>query len=328
MKKISAILLCILLALCVSSCGNENYSADTESAKTVTVACLKGPTGVGMTKLMKDNDEKNTANNYEFTVAAAADEISGKIVTGEINIASVPTNLAVKLYNKTGGKIRMLAVNTLGVLHIVENGNTIKSVADLNGKTVYLTGEGSNPEYIIKYVIEKNGLIVGKDVKLAFTASNDELIAALISGKATVAMIPEPAATTALKKLNTLVRALDINEEWNKISDGSLMMGCAVTTEAFIKKNPDAVKNFLSDYEKSVKFVSDDQDKTASLCETYGIIPSAAVAKSAINGCNICFITGNEMKEGISGYFSVLFNANKEFLGGALPDGDFYYGTK
>ncbi len=322
MKKLTSLVIAAILVFALFACGKA------EEAPKVSVACLKGPTGVGMAKLMSENEEDITMNDYSFTVASAADEISGKIVSGEINIASVPTNLAAKLYNKTEGKIRMLAVNTLGVLSVIENGDTVKSVSDLKGKTVWSTGEGSNPEYILRYVLEENGLVPGEDVELRFIATNDELVAALVSGSAEIAMVPEPAATTVLSKKETLTRVLNINDEWEKITGDGLMMGCVVALDSYVGNNAQAVDDFLTEYEGSIKFANESTADAASLCEKYGIIPSAAVAEKAIPECNVTFATGNEMKAQIEKYFEVLLNADPTSVGGKLPGDDFYYGTK
>ncbi len=324
MKKlmsILAIVLSLVLALCLAGCGSYK-------AVDMTVACLKGPTGVGMAKLMSDSQAGTAANNYSFTVASSADEISGKIVSGEINIASVPTNLAVKLYNKTEGKIKMLAVNTLGVLSIIEDGKEINSISDLKGKTIYSTGEGSNPEYILRYVLKENGVDPDSDVTLNFVATNDELVGALVSGKANVAMVPEPAATTVLTKKGTLRRALSMNIEWDAVSDSSLMMGCVVALDSYIDENPKAVEKFLEEYKASVEYALNNINEAADMCTKYEITADSAIARYAIPNCNITYVTGDEMKNSIEGYFKVLFDYDKTSIGGKLPDADFYYGAK
>lgn len=328
--KIVSLLLVLALGLSLAACNNDpavNTEDPAYVAVDMNVACLKGPTGVGMAKLMDNAKAGTAANNYTFTVASAADEISGKIVNGEINIASVPTNLAVKLYNKTEGKIQMLAVNTLGVLSIIDSGKSVQSVSDLKGKTIYSTGEGSNPEYILRYVLTKNGIDPDKDVTIRFVATNDELVAALVGGKAEVAMVPEPAATTVLTKKDTLRRALSMNDEWEKVSDSKLMMGCIVALKSYVEENAPAVNKFMEEYKASIEFTADAQ-AAGALCETYGIVPAAAIATAAIPNCNLTYVTGSEMKDAISGYFEVLYDADKTSVGGKLPADDFYYGVQ
>lgn len=318
-KSVIALLLCV--ALLFTACAKTPAFTPAD----MTVAALKGPTGVGMAGLMQAQADGKAANNYTFTVAAAADEISGKIVSGEINIASVPTNLAAKLYNKTEGKIQMLAVNTLGVLSIVTADKNIKEIGDLKGKTVFSTGEGSNPEYILRHVLKQNGIDPDKDVKLQFVATGDELVAAAVSGKAEYAMIPEPAATTVLTKNQKLMRVLDMTEEWGKVSDGDLMMGCVVALGSYVEQNKAAVDKFLEEYRASTEAATSDVESTAAACESFGIIPNKTLAIDAIPACNVTYVADVAMKSAIEDYFDVLFKADPKSLGGKLPGDDFYY---
>ncbi len=288
----------------------------------LSVAALKGPTGVGMVKLMQDAADGVTQNDYVFTVASAADEISGKLVSGEIDIASVPTNLAAKLYAKTGGKVRMLAVNTLGVLSVLSYDDTVTGIADLSGKTIYSTGEGSNPEYILRALAEAAGVT---DLDIQFVATNDELVAKLISGQAQIALVPEPAATTVLAKAEGLQTAFSINEAWEQLEEGKLMMGCVIALDSFVDQNTAAVEVFLEEYKASIGYTLQDTQGAAQLCEKFEVIPLAAVAQKAIPGCNLVYVDGTEMRAQISGYFEKLLAYDPSSLGGALPGEEFYY---
>lgn len=328
MKKLLAIILTLTLVFAFAGCGSNkdvvSSAPEVYTAVDMSVACMTGPTGIGMAKLMADAEAKTTANNYSFTVATAATDITGKFLNGEINIASVPTNVAATLYNKSEGKVRMLAVNTYGVLSILEKGDTIKSVADLKGKTVYSTGKGQNPEFILKYILTENGIDPEKDVTINFVSSED-LVAKLISGEAEVAMAPEPAATTVMVKNQELNRVLSINDEWAKVSDTKLMMGCVIALDSYIEANPKAVEKFLEEYEASIKFASENIDETATHCATYKITASDVIAKKAIPTCNLCYVTGKDMKNNVNGYYGVLFNADPTSIGGKLPADDLYY---
>ena len=332
MKKLLAILLTMALVFALVGCSDTdttstpNVSTDSEAytAVDMSVAYMTGPTGIGMAKLNADSDAKLTANNYTFTVATAAPDITGKFLKGEINIASVPTNVAANLYNKSNGKVRMLAVNTNGVLSILEKGNTIKSVADLKGKTIYSTGKGQNPEYILNYILNKNGINPATDVTINFVSS-DDLKAKLISGEAEIAMAPEPLATAVMVQNKQLNRALSINDEWSKVSDTELMMGCVIALDSYVEANPKAVEKFLEEYEASIKFATTNIDETATYCEKYGIAPKAAIAKKSIPICNLCYVTGTDMKTNVNGYYSVLFDADPTSIGGKLPADDLYY---
>lgn len=341
MRWIAAAMSLLMTGALLAGCSSEEPSSsqlemDPSSAASqpaektkVNAFALKGPTGVGMTYLMEANEAGTAANAYTVTLLASPQDAQARILNGEADIAAVPTNLAAVLYNKTGGKVKLLAVNTLGVLHILENGESIHSVADLKGKTIYSTGQGSNPEYVLNYVLEKNGLIPGKDVKIQFVNDNDELATLMATGEAKVAMVPEPSATTVLTKNSTVRAALDMTEEWKKASndESALMMGCVVVNTDFAAKNPQAVKDFLTEYQSSVEKAAQTEaiDRTAQLCEQFAIIPKAAVAKKALPGCNLYFAAGANMKNQIEGYYQVLFDANPQSVGGKLPDDNFYY---
>ena len=342
-SSVAALLMALLMLAGCSSQGGESSSAGSSAPGTgssapassaektkVNVFAIKGPTGVGMVNLMKADEEGSVGNDYSFQIVSAPDEISGKLSSGEADIAALPTNMAATLYGKTEGKLlKMLAVNTLGVLYIMENGDSIQSAADLRGKTIYTTGQGAKPEYVLKYVLEKNGIDPETDVKIEYVSQNEELAALLANGTAQVAMVPEPTVTTILAQKPELRVALNVTEEWDKASGGAskLMMGCVVVRSAFAAEHPEAVETFLAEYKASVEKAAAELENTAALCESYGIIPKAAVAKQAIPRCNLVYIDGAEMKAQISGYFDVLYAANPKSVGGAVPDEAFYYGA-
>jgi NitT/TauT family transport system substrate-binding protein len=330
MKKIIALLVSVLLLVSLlTACGKQPEStsgAPVEKAN-VSVVAIAGPTGVGLVNLMENGKNGTAANNYTFTVVNDPQQAVAAVVNKSANIAAVPTNLASTLYKKTGGNVQVLAVNTLGVLSILENGDSIQSVADLRGKTIYTSGQGANPEYILRYVLEKNGINPDKDVKIEFVADNDTLGTLVINGTAKVAMVPEPKATAALKQNAAVKRVLNMTEEWGKVSGdtSTLMMGCVVARKEFVQENPDAVKKFLDEYKASINAVKADVPAAAELCVTHGIIPKAPIAQAAIPNCNLTYVDGSEMKTQLSGYLKVLFDYNPAAIGGAMPADDFYY---
>ena len=298
----------------------------------VRITTIAGPTGVGMAQLMAQNDAKKTANDYTFNVVDDPTKAVAAITGGSADIAAVPTNLAATLYKKTSGKVQVLAVNTLGVLYMLDNGVGIGSVKDLKGKEIYSSGQGANPEYVLRYILEKNGLDPDKDVTLHFVEDNDALTAAIVQGKAKVAMVPEPKVTACLVQMKAAGKtvptvALNMTEEWNKVAGGNstLMMGCVIARKEFVEKNGAAVQAFLKEYESSITAVKSDVAAAAGWCETYKIIPKAVIAKQAIPRCGLTFVTGAEMKRQLSGYLDVLFKANPQVVGGSMPADDFYY---
>ncbi len=288
------------------------------------VAALKGPTAMGMVKLMSEHE-----GDYNFTIAAAIDEITPKLVKGELDIAAVPANLASVLYNNTQGKVKVLAVNTLGVLYIVENGDTVKSVEDLRGRTIFASGKGATPEYALNYLLSANGIDPEKDVTLEYKSEHSECLAALLANEGSVAMLPQPFVTTAQLKQPEVKVVLDMNEEWAKLQEGSetpsaLITGVLVGRTEFIDQNQQAVSDFLDAYAQSVAFANENAEETAALIGQYDIIPEA-VAKAALPYCSITYIDGEDMQNRLSGYLQVLFDQNPASVGGALPDDAFYY---
>lgn len=322
MKKLISILIAAVMILSFAGCGK------TETETTVIrLATLKGPTGMGMVKLISD-DESAEAHKYEVTLSSAPEDIKAGIINGSYDIAAIPTNLAAVLYNKGGADISVLAVNTLGVLYVLENGNSINSISDLKGKKIYSTGQASTPEFIFDYILECNNIDPDKDVEIEYLTEHSELTAQIASDSVAIGVLPEPNVTTALNSSQSrnLRIALDLTEEWEKASpDTTIMQGCIVVSNDFLKNHPEEVKQFMDEYKKSVDYVNNNIKDAAALCETTGIVPKAVIAEKAIPNCNIVFITGEEMKTQLNSFFDVLFKADASSVGGKLPDDNFYY---
>ena len=341
MKKGLAACLALVMCLSLAACGgDQEEETPAEDPVTVRVAALKGPTAMGMVKLMSDSDaaaesgEETTGNTYDFTLAASADEVTPGLMQGELDIACVPANLASVLYNRTDGGIFTLAVNTLGVLYIVENGNSVQSMADLAGRTIAASGKGSTPEYALRYLLSENGIDPDTGVTIDWKSEHSECVAALASGAATIAMLPQPFVTVAQTQLPDLRVALDLTEEWDALDNGSaLLTGVVVARADFVAEHPAAVEEFLTSYAESVEWVNANTAEAAELIGGYDIV-DAAVAEKALPYCNIVCITGSEMKDMLSGYLQVLFDAAPASVGqdaetgeGGLPGDDFYYGA-
>ena len=340
-KKGLALCLALLMTASLAACGGEKDPSappqedEAETPVTMRVAALKGPTAMGLVKVMHDDPHSALGPSYEFTLAGSADEVTPSLMKGDLDIACVPANLASVLYNKTGGDIVTLAINTLGVLYVVENGNAVQSMADLTGKTIVASGKGSTPEYSLRYLLTENGLNPDADVVVDWKSEHSECVAALASGAATIALLPQPFVTVAQSKMPDLRVALDLTEEWDKLDNGSaLLTGVVVARKDFVEEHPTAVATFLEDYGASVSWVNENTADAAELIAGYGIVDSAAVAEKALPYCNIVCITGAEMKEKLSGYLQVLFDADPASVGAdpadestGLPGDDFYYGA-
>jgi NitT/TauT family transport system substrate-binding protein len=327
-KLITAILLiCAVLLTVFAACkdnSNPQPGDPTQPTTKVKVAVLKGPTGLGALQIL------DTPTEYDVTVCAAPTEIPGLLTAGAADFAALPLNLAATLYNKTNGGVVLLNVNTLGVLYLLERGGeTVKSIADLKGKTVYVSGQGATPEYVLNYLLEKNKLDPKKDVKIEWVADHAALSAKLLAGEAGIAVLPEPNVSTVISKDATVRVALDLNKVWSDATDGGkLAMGCVVVRKAFLKDNPDVVSKFVEDYASSVHFVNGNPAQAAVLAEKYEIIPAAAIAQKAIPSCQLVNITGSDMKKIALENLQVLFDADAKSVGGALPKDAFCYGVK
>ena len=358
MKKLTALLLALALCLGLVACGSnqadsssnqssnstgssssassqassqQDAQSSTEGTSTdyegtdVNIAVLSGPTGIGTVGLMEANDAGETVNHYNFTVTAANDEVVAGLSNGDYDIAALATNVAANLYNKTSGGVQICALNTYGVLYILENGDSIQSMSDLAGKTIYATGQGANPEYVLNYLLTENGLTPGEDVDVEFMDS-ETLMTQMAAGAYEVCMLPVPAVTSVLMQNQDVRVALDLTDEWNKVTDeGVLTMGCIVVRAEFAQENPEAVKAFLEEYAASIESVQSDVEHASQLCETYGIVAKAAVAAKAIPDCNLCCVTGADIQPAIEPYYNVLYAANPDSIGGALPGEDFYF---
>ena len=339
LAAVTAAALCISLAACGASSSSSEPTATAESAPASTVAeataspetaaeglrvaGLKGPTTMGLVNLM----ESEEGANYTFSMYGTADEFVSKLVTGELDAAAVPANLAATLYQKTQGQVEVACVNTLGVLYIVENGDTVQSVADLKGQTIVTTGKGTTPEYVLRYVLSQNGLDPDADVNIVYCSEATEALSQVQAGQATIAMLPQPFVTSALSQVEGLRVALDMNEEWQKVAGSQLVTGVLVVRKDAVEADPDAFEEFLNGYAASVEAANTDLEGTAALCESYGIVAKAALAQKALPECNIVFERGEQMKTDLVNYFQVLYDADPSSVGGAMPADDFYYGV-
>lgn len=356
-KRISAVILALMMALSMlTACGNEaapdvtepeDNAAVTEEAQpednaepesepesepeaaaeadTIKIASLKGPTTMGMVKLMSDSEAGSTDIKYEVEMFGTADEIVGKLVNGDIDAANVPCNLASVLYNKTEGGISAVGINTLGVLYVLAAGEgEYSEIADLKGKTIYSTGKGTTPEYVLNYILKSNGIDPESDVTVEYLSEATEVAAKMAESTDAIAVLPQPYVTVAMSQNENLRIVFDLTEEWNKIDGTQLVTGVTVVRKEFLEANPNTVAKFMEDYAASVEYVNTDNDGAAALVGGYDIV-AEGVAKKALPYCNIVFQTGDQLKTNASAYLNVLFESDPTSVGGSLPGDDFYY---
>ncbi|NLF34495.1 MAG: ABC transporter substrate-binding protein [Clostridiales bacterium] len=347
-KRLSALILCLALALSLAACGlipgpspsPDALSSDPppspagEDRPVVNLTLLKGPTGVGAAKLLADDEADATAIDYVPTICTENSEVVARLSNGDADIAAIATNVAANYFHKTDEDIQLLAINTLGVLYILERGaeKTVRTVSDLSGRTLYATGQGANPEYVLQYLLRANGLEPGEDVEVLWRTA-DEISALMLTEEADLCMLPVPAATALQLKSAASSSAeghispvIDLTEAWNEVtSSGTLAMGCVVARRAFVEEHPDLVDAFLEEYAASIAFVRDNPEEAAPLVAQFGITPNAAIAQAAIPACNLVCITGRDARNMIQGYYEVLAEADLTAIGGSIPNDAFYY---
>lgn len=339
LKKLLSAALAAALVLSLAACGKKDQPAQSGSQSAsqsgtasqevdfsgvkIRVAAMNGPTGMGMARLADQVRNDMLPYECDVTFSGSPDDVRAGLLSGELDIAAVPVNMAAALYNKTGGEILTLAANTLGVLYIVEKGDTVQSMADLAGKKILAAGQGSTPEYVINYLLEKNGLT--DSVEVEYVSEHAEAVTQLAAGNADLILVPEPFVTTALSKVEGARVALDLTQEWAKVSDADMVMGCLVVSKAFAEADPQALRHFMTQYAVSADYCTSHPAEAAVFIEEFGIMGSAALAEKAIPNCNIVCVTGREMVDMVTGMLTVLFDADPKSVGGTLPGEEMFW---
>lgn len=325
-----SVVLAVLVAFCGCSGGNTPEATATQPPQStefagidIKIGALNGPTGMGISKLMADAEAGTTANRYQVELFGAPTDITGLLINGELDIAAVPTNLAATLYNKTNGGVQLLALNTLGVLYVMEKGDTVHSMEDLAGKKIYSSGQASTPEYALNYVLEKKGITCETE----YLATHAELVAQALAGNADILLIPEPFVSTLLAKNAGFRIAVDFNAAWDEACGGEILfsMGCLAVRKEFAQNNKAALDKFVEEYAASVAYVNQNPAEAGTLIAKYGIVASPELAEAAIPNCNMVTITDAEMKNKTIPYIQMLFESNASSVGGKIPGEDFYY---
>lgn len=325
MKRIFALAVALCLAFACLAPALAEETAD-KTGVTMRIASLQGPTTMGLVKLMQDAEAGLTANDYTFAIEGTADAISPLLIQGELDAAMIPCNLAAVLIGRTEGALEIAAINTLGVLYVLENGDTIQSVEDLRGKTIFSTGQGTTPEYALDYVLSKNGIDPDADVTVEFRSEATEVASAMLNDAAAIAVLPQPYVTSVLMQNENVRVALSLTDEWDKVGDGSAMItGVCVVRREFADEHPEAVAAFLEEYAASTEYVNANPAEAAEWIAELGIVGNAQIAEAAIPACNIVCITGEEMIAKASGYIDALYEQNPESVGGQVANETYFY---
>ena len=351
MKKtaLAALVACMLAALlagCASNAASNSSNAASASSNTsgsassasvssaaaesgvdVRVASLKGPTSIGIAQFIDAAAAGETANHYEFNISGTADEVLPNLIQGNVDIALIPANAAATVYAKTSGTVSVIDVNTLGVLYVVSGDGSLSSIADLAGKTVYMTGKGTTPEYVMGYLLDQAG--IADNVTLEFKSEASEVAAVLSADAGAIGVLPEPYVTSVTLKNSALAPRVSLTEAWDALqasgSGSQLVTGVTVVRKEFAEAHPGAVAEFVDLQQKSVAFAKSNPETAGELVVKAGIMDNAKAAATAIPRCNLVCLTGDDMKRALSGYLDVLFKQDPASVGGALPGDDFYY---
>ncbi|MBP8989235.1 MAG: ABC transporter substrate-binding protein [Clostridia bacterium] len=326
-RKLALFFIVFSLVLTLTACAKTVQTTTSPESATLRLAALKGPTGIGLVKLMADHDAGLTRYDYTFSLSATPDDVVALVSSGQVDIAALPTNVAAILYQKTNQSIQLLAVNTLGVLYILENGDRVHSIEDLAGRTLFATGQGAVPEYVIRELLEKAG--IADQVTVTYKTEHEELATLAAADKVDLVMLPEPFVTSVLNKNKKMRIALDLTSAWKSMhqneNQSELAMGCMIVNKEFAKKYPQAIATFLEEYKESVDFVNQNPQKAGEWVAQYGIMGDAKLAAQAIPNCHIVCISGEDMKPILEPFFKILYAANPASIGGSLPDDEFYY---
>ncbi|MBR4282326.1 MAG: PhnD/SsuA/transferrin family substrate-binding protein [Clostridia bacterium] len=323
--KLASVVMAVIMMFTLCACGGETPTDTSKEKAKVKIATLSGPTGMGMAKMMS-NPSTDLAD-YQFTVEGDPQTLAAAMINQQYDICALPVNVASTLYNKTNGKVKIAAVNTLGNIYVVSSDKNIKSFEDLKGKKIISAGQGATPEYVFKYILGKLSIEEAVCEKLEYKTEHDEVSALLVSGEATIGILPEPAATAAIAKNPNLSRVIDLNAEWDKIHNNEypLAQGCIVVSSDFAETNKEVLDEFLANYKNSVDFTNNNTQEAATLIEQNKIFKSAKIASKSIPLARICYMDGAEMKKSVHNVLNVLWHANSKSVGGALPDDNFYY---
>ena len=300
----------------------------TDEDTQISIGAMTGPTAMSLVKMMKDAEDAGDKSAYTFAeLATDASALLPALSKGELDIAAIPSNAAATVYNNTEGSICILATINTGVLNIVERGESVNSIADLKGKTVYATGQGAVPEYTIRYLLSENGVDPDSDLTITWCADTTEALSYISSDEAAIAVLPQPFVVAACAQVEGLRVAVDLNDEWTKLDNGcQIITGVIAARKEFVDNNPEAVEKFLAEYAESVEYTNDDVEGAAALIEQYGIVAKAPIAQKALPGCHLVCMVGDEMKTSVEGFLNILFEQNPKAVGGAMPGDDFYYG--
>lgn len=323
-KRVLLTLLVIIGMITLMGCEKKDAKKEV-----VNVVGMKGPTTMGLVSLMNENEQGKSQQNYNISMVTTPEEVSAMLASKKADIGLVPANLAAVLYQKTNQEVVMIDINTLGVLYVVSKDASINSVGDLAGKTIYMTGKGTSPDYVLQYLLKANG-VDPDEVTIEYKAEPTEIVSLLKENENVVAVLPQPFATVAVSTVDQLDLRLDLTKEWNQIHNGEsqLVTGVTIVRKEFLESYEGQVELFMKEHKQSAEYANANIEETSKLVTFYQIIEKEKIAQKALPFCNITYLDKDEMKKAVEGYYGVLFEQDPKSIGGQMPDSDFYYGAK
>ncbi|PIE03817.1 MAG: taurine ABC transporter substrate-binding protein [Acidobacteria bacterium] len=320
MKKIlTTLLFAVMIALPVTA------TAADEKQQNVRVIMPTGVPAISMAEMVQGKGVHVPGYKVNYQVLESPDMLAGKLISGEAELAVVPTNLAIKLYNK-GVKVKYGSGVVWGILYVISQEKTNNWQA-LKGKEIYTLGRGLTPDIVLRYLLTKNGLTPDKDVSIHYANSTTELAPAFLVGKSRFSLIPEPALSMVMKKKPATNIMFDLQKEWAKatgISTGYPQASLIMIGD-FADKHPDFIRKFMEAYKESIKKVNADPARAGKMAATYLKTPKAPVIAHAIPRSNLKWVSASEARKPLETYFKVLRDFNPAVIGGKMPDDAFYY---
>ncbi len=329
-RKTLTLLILGLFLIVLGGCQNANQPIpqpnQPAAAVNFKVAVLRGPTALGMVQMLDAQPSLGDNVKAEYIIEQSPDTLNAKLLTGEVAMAAIPTNMAAKLYNK-GVNYQLAAMNTWGVLYVVTNGDLVKSWSDLKGKQIDNTGQGAATDVVFRYLLNKNGINPDKDVTIKYVPTPAEQAQLAIAGKSQITILPEPWVSTVLNKNKDLKIALDMQKEWVRINGAGVPFAqtCLVVNADFASQNPAVMTKFLEEYAAAIDWVNKNPAAAGEMIKKQDIGIPADVAAAAIPRCNLRYMSAIDAKPAVEKYLQVLLDFSPDSIGGKLPDAKFYY---
>lgn len=303
--------------------GSEATAALAEPLQ-LTVAGLKGPSSIGMLRMIESEPVFGEDVETEYQIVDEPQLMIARIMSGEADIAAVPINLAAVLYNK-GAPYRLGAVTGDGLLHIVSSREDIGSVEDLKGKRIYCIAQGSTPEFVLRYVLEKSGIDPDTEVELDFSFDHVAIAPQLIAGKVDLAVLPEPFVSIVASKNPAVQPVIDLQQVWAELSGtgDTYPITATLVRNSLYREHPEALKAFFAAYRESIDWANANPAEAGGLAGKYMEMPAPIIAK-AMPRLNLRYQSPREARSRVEELYQVFHGFAPASVGGTIPGDEFY----